>query len=265
MVSAIHVWGVARARGAEVLLRIEDHDQSRCRPEYETSIREDLEWLGFAADTEVPRQSERGDAYAEIFAALDKQTLTYACSCSRRDIDALIPPVTDVETRYPGTCSQGAVDPATTAARRIRMAPGIERFNDLALGPQEQSPSDQCGDFLIRDRLGQWTYQFAVAVDDFHQGVNLVVRGWDILASTGRQMRLARLIGRTYLPRFMHHPLVHKADGAKLSKSDADSGVRELRAAGQTAAEVIGMAARIAGLIATERPITATETGSLFA
>lgn len=258
------MWGVARSRGAEVLLRIEDHDRSRCRPEYEASIREDLAWLGFAADAEAPRQSERGDAYADVFAGLERQGLTYPCSCSRRDIDALIPPINDVEPRYPGTCSASRVDPATTLARRVRMAPGVERFDDLALGRQEQSPADQCGDFLVRDRLGQWTYQLAVAVDDYHQGVNLVVRGWDILASTGRQLRLARLIGRTYLPRFLHHPLVHRPDGAKLSKSDGDSGVRELRAAGRTAAEVIGMAARIAGIASSERPIEAADVHTLF-
>ncbi|HET9152174.1 MAG TPA: glutamate--tRNA ligase family protein, partial [Gemmatimonadales bacterium] len=104
----------------------------------------------------------------------------------------------------------------------------------------------QCGDLLVRDRLGNWTYQFAVTVDDLDQGIDLVVRGDDILASTGRQLRLARLLGRERMPLFLHHPLIVKPGGAKLSKASGDTGVRELRAAGMTAADVLETGARLA-------------------
>jgi len=87
---------------------------------------------------------------------------------------------------------------------------------------------------LIRDRLGNWTYQFAVSVDDFRQGIDLVIRGEDLLASTGRQIRIARLLGRAEPATFLHHPLIMKSPGRKLSKSDADSGIRDLRALGWT-------------------------------
>ena len=114
---------------------------------------------------------------------------------------------------------------------RLRIDPGIETFEDARLGPQEQDPSAQCGDLLLRDRAGNWTYQFAVTVDDWEQGVDLVIRGMDLLPSTGRQIRLARLLGREHMPVFFHHPLIMKSPDQKLSKSDGDTGIRELRRA----------------------------------
>ena len=122
------------------------------------------------------------------------------------------------------------------------MEPGVERFFDELLGPQEQDPSRQSGDVLVRDRHGNWTYQFAVTVDDHLQRVTDVIRGMDLLDSTGRQLRLARLIGRANPPRFWHHSLVMKSPTQKLSKSDGDTGVRDLRAQGWTAEEVLAKA-----------------------
>jgi glutamyl-tRNA synthetase/glutamyl-Q tRNA(Asp) synthetase len=118
----------------------------------------------------------------------------------------------------------------------------VERFVDLRLGPQEQRPSEQCGDLLARDRDGNWTYQFAATVDDYVQGVTLVIRGVDLLTSTGRQIQLARLLGRDEPPEFLHHPLIMKSPHQKLSKSDGDTGIRDLRAKGWTAAQVVDAA-----------------------
>lgn len=193
-------------------------------------------------DAEAPRQSERGARYAEVLGTLERAGLAYPCDCSRRDIAAESGDVLNEETRYPGRCRARTLDSGTVVARRVRMEPGVERFDDLALGAHQQSPDDQCGDFLIRDRLGNWTYQFAVTVDDFDQGIDLVVRGEDLLASTGRQIRLSRLIGRATPPQFLHHTLLRKPGGAKLSKSDGDTGVRDLRAGGRSASDVLRMA-----------------------
>jgi glutamyl-tRNA synthetase/glutamyl-Q tRNA(Asp) synthetase len=124
----------------------------------------------------------------------------------------------------------------------VRLEPSVERFVDLRLGPQEQRPSEQCGDLLVRDRDGNWTYQFAATVDDFVQGVTLVIRGVDLLDSTGRQIQLARLLGRSDPPAFLHHPLIMKSPAQKLSKSDRDTGIRELRARGWTPRRVIEQA-----------------------
>ena len=121
----------------------------------------------------------------------------------------------------------------------MRLEPSVERFVDRRLGPQEQRPSEQCGDLLVRDRDGHWTYQFAATVDDHVQGVTLVVRGMDLLASTGRQIQLARLLGRAEPPEFLHHALIMKSPGQNLSKSDSDTGIRDLRARGWRPAEVI--------------------------
>jgi glutamyl/glutaminyl-tRNA synthetase len=118
------------------------------------------------------------------------------------------------------------------------MDPGVERFDDVFVGAQEQDPSVQCGDVLIRDRRGNWTYQFAAAIDDYRQGIDLVIRGVDLLPSTGRQMRIARLLGRVEPATFAHHPLIMKGADQKLSKSDGDTGVRDLRALGRTPEQV---------------------------
>ena len=128
-----------------------------------------------------------------------------------------------------------------------------------------QIPSEQCGDLLARDRDGCWTYQFAVTVDDLAQGVTLVVRGDDLLASTGRQIQLARLLGRSEPPRFLHHPLVMKTPTQKLSKADRDTSVRDLRAAGRSAADIIGQAAHAAGLTERDRPLPADRVAGLAA
>ena len=240
VVNALYVWETARRRGGRVLLRIEDHDRQRSRPEYEASILDDLAWLGFTPDGPLVRQSERGSIYEAALGRLRARGLVYACECTRREISAATGGGS--ELRYPGTCATKELPDAAGRALRIRLAPAVERFDDLLQGPQAQRPSDQCGDLLARDRNGFWTYQFAVTVDDMEQGVDLVIRGMDLLASTGRQIQLARLLGRTEPPRFMHHPLVMKSPDQKVSKSDGDTGIREMRAAGMTPSDVVSLA-----------------------
>jgi glutamyl/glutaminyl-tRNA synthetase len=134
---------------------------------------------------------------------------------------------------------------------------------DAIVGPcaDEVAPD---GDLPIRDRVGNWTYAFSVVVDDLRQGIDLVIRGRDLLAATPAQIRLGRLLGRETPATFAHHPLIRRADGHKLSKAAGDTAVRELRAAGQTAPEVIGRAAAAVGLIDVPRPLEATEVGRLF-
>jgi glutamyl-Q tRNA(Asp) synthetase len=274
VVNAAEVWRETRARGGDVLLRIEDHDRQRSRPEYEAAILEDLAWLGFAADAPPIRQSERDDIYLHALDTLRRQGLVYACDCSRAAIvaaraapdggeadvaqaDAAVaqafpgPPkrvsraggrAADTELCYPGTCRDRGLAEGPGLGLRLRLEPAVERFVDLRLGAQEQRPSDQCGDLLVRDRDGNWTYQFAATVDDLVQGVTLVIRGVDLLASTGRQIQLARLLGRAEPPTFLHHGLIMKTPDQKLSKSDGDTGIRELRARGWTPQQMIDAA-----------------------
>ena len=201
--------------------------------------------------------------------------LVYACSCSRSavaqqagaarrrrpwrfrrpDAAAGLQASRDAEVCYPGTCAHRQLADGPGVGLRVRLEPSIERFVDLRLGPQAQRPSDQCGDLLARDRDGNWTYQFAATVDDYVQGITLVIRGVDLLSSTGRQIHLARLLGRETPPAFLHHALIMKGSGTsaqKLSKSDGDTGIGELRARGWTPAQVIAHAMAMVGV---PRPI----------
>lgn len=242
------VWEQARIAGGRVLLRIEDHDRERCRPEYEAGILDDLDWLGYVPDIYPTnlyrsgfcngRQSDRDIIYRDAVGQLRAHGLVYACGCSRKEILTGAPAGGFQELRYSGRCRDLALPLLDGYGWRVRMDPGAEPFVDARLGPQDQDPAAQCGDLLIRDRRGNWTYQFAVTVDDWQQQIGLVVRGEDLLASTGRQIRLARLLGRTTPPRFLHHPLIMKSPDQKLSKSDGDTGIRELRARGMSAADV---------------------------
>ncbi len=275
VVNAVYVWGLARRFGGQVLLRIEDHDRQRCRPEYETSILDDLDWLGLAPDlgttpefrrgSHPQRQSDAGARYARALQRLNAAGVVYPCLCSRKDIAQDLPERPGEERRYPGTCRSARVPAESTPARRITLENVAEQFHDLRLGPQTQRPSEQCGDLLARDRLGQWTYQFAVTVDDLAQGVTVVIRGEDLLSSTGRQISVARLLGRTAPIAYLHHPLVRHPDGAKLSKCNRDTGIRELRAAGHRADAILGRAAFLAGLRPDDRPIAVGALQDLFA
>lgn len=245
VVNALYVWGMARQAGGGVLLRVEDHDRQRSRPEYEDALLEDLAWLGFSPDGAPVRQSQREEVYRAALSRLVEQGLVYGCACTRRDLQRSASGA-DGERRYPNTCRERRLPLGDDVGWRVRIEEGDERFTDLILGPQTQRPSAQCGDLLIRDRLGNWTYQFAVVADDMEQGITHVIRGEDLLASTGRQIRLARLLGRPGPPVFAHHPLVMKSPTEKLSKSDGATGVRQLRAAGWSPEEVLARARDLA-------------------
>lgn len=269
--NAIYVWGMARASGGKVLLRVEDHDRQRCRPEYESALLEDLEWLGFIPDqpafAELKqgrssfRQSDNNAAYESALEILRARQHVYACECSRRDeavrADRADKTDTASEVPYSGRCRERNLARGPGRGLRVVIEPGHETFTDLLLGEQRQDPSRQCGDLLLRDRLGNWTYQFAVVVDDLRHGVTTVIRGEDLLTSTGRQIRLARMLGAEHPPEFAHHPLILKPSGDKLSKANRDTAVRELRANGLTAREIIGRAAAAVGLIPEFRPVEA--------
>ena len=218
VLNAIYVWDLARAHGAQVLLRIEDHDRERCRPEYEAGILDDLDWLGFVPDIyptadyragRCPgRQSDRVEIYGEAVAMLRAKGLLYACDCTRRTLSG----------RYDGRCRTRGLPLSDGYGWRVVVDAGVEAFDDLVLGRQAQEPSDQCGDVLIRDRRGNWTYQFAVSVDDWQQKIDLVIRGADLLASTGRQIRLGRMLGREHPARVRAPSSGHEIAGSEVEQ-----------------------------------------------
>ena len=263
VINAIWTWGIARSAGGRVLLRIEDHDRQRSRPEFEDSILRDLDWLGFRADAPLVRQSERSGLYRDELNRLERLGLAYACSCSRREMALAAPDIPGEEMRYPGTCRENLLAWKPGLSWRVKLDPGSVEFTDRRLGPQLQTPSLQCGDLQAMDRLGNWTYQFAVTVDDYLQGVTLVIRGEDLLPSTGRQILLAGLLGRSSPPAFFHHALLLKPGGGKLSKAQRDTGIRELRERGESPEIVLGRAAYAGGLIDGLRGIGQGEVAGL--
>jgi glutamyl/glutaminyl-tRNA synthetase len=265
VVNALYVWGMARAAGGRVLLRIEDHDRQRSRPDFERSILEDLEWLGLEADAPMVRQSERAGLYREQLERLRAAGLAYACSCSRKELARSTPDIPGEEMRYPGICRTRNLEWKPGLSWRVILEDDAVRFSDGRMGGQVQVPALQCGDLQVMDRLGNWTYQFAVTVDDYLQGITLVIRGEDLLPSTGRQILLARLLGRPESAAFLHHPLILKPNGEKLSKSAKDTGIRELRSQGMSPALVVGLAAHAVGLIPNERELSVAELPGLFA
>lgn len=274
---ALFVWGIGRAAAAEIVLRIEDHDRQRCRPVYEAALLEDLNWLGlepdqprvesFLSGPSEYRQSDCGAVYRAAAARLAAQGLIYACSCSRAEILRRTEPQGG-ELCYDNHCASlgrmGEEALEQPGALRLRLDPGTVAFEDLLLGRQVQRPAEQCGDLLIRDRLGHWTYQFCVVVDDLRQGINLVIRGTDLLASTGRQLQIASLLGNSRPIQYLHHPLLTDPAGRKLSKRDFDRSICELRSEGWTAAAVLCQAAHRAGLAAQDCPISTSEMPDLI-
>ncbi len=255
--NAVWTWGLARQARARVLLRIEDHDRQRSRPEYDAALLEDLEWLGFRADLGPLRQSDPDAlaAYEDALARLRGDGLVYGCDCTRSTFVAW---AAANRRDWSGPGCPGDCRRRNVAGPVLRVALGdeSEAWSDLLAGPcrADVAPS---GDLAIRDRHGNWTYGFCVVVDDARQGVDLVVRGRDLLEATPGQIRLARILGRDTAPAFAHHPLITRPDGSKLSKSSGDTGVRELKAAGRSAAEVIEMAAAATGYGSSDRPASA--------
>lgn len=260
--NAVWTWGVARATGGTVLLRIEDHDRGRSRPEHEAQILADLGWLGLepdavsrsllaAAGPSPFRQSDCDADYRRALEDLGRATPLYGCSCSRaqiaRDTD-MGQQAPGREVRYPGSCRErGLPLGAPGVGTRAVLPAGEVVFLDTRLGPQRQHPAEQSGDLLLRDAVGNWTYQFAVTVDDIRHGVTLVVRGEDLLESTGRQILLGQLLGRAAPATFLHHPLILGESGAKLSKRDQAVSLRSLREGGASPAEVLREAANRTG------------------
>lgn len=263
--NAIYAWGMAASSGARVLLRIEDHDRERSRAAYADAILEDLAWLGFVPDGGPVHQRESPAPYVAAVDRLRGAGLVYACDCTRSTL-ATWAAAHGHPWRGPGCpggCRERALADDPSLTLRVALGAGEESWEDRLLGPRSGAVT-VAGDLPIRDRAGNWTYALCVVVDDLRQGIDLVIRGEDLAEATPAQIRLGRLLGRSQPPAFAHHPLIRKSNGAKLSKADGDTGVRELRAAGRSAEAVIGEAVAEVGLLPEPRAMTAAEVGQLF-
>ncbi len=249
-----------RLAGERFLLRIEDTDRQRCRPEYVAALLEDLRWLGLNWD-EGPRsaepdeyfQSQRLPVYERYYAQLEQAGLAYPCFCSpdalaqarERQRAAGRPP------RYPGTCAwlspeavQQRLSQGEKPTLRFRVPAGRTiAFDDLIRGPQTFR-SDDIGDFIIRRADGSPAFFFCNAVDDALMGITHVLRGEDHLANTPRQLLILEVLGLP-APRYGHLPLIVGEDGAPLSKRNGSRSIRELRQQGYLPLAVVNLLARL--------------------
>ena len=237
----------ARQRGGELILRNEDLDRSRCRPEYVLAMIEDLRWFGLDW-TEGPdcggpfgpyNQSERMNFYRAVLEMLRAGNWIYPCTCSRKDIQAAVSaPHGDDEPIYPGTCRGRNVPPAggTQYSWRFRVpnGEGIE-FHDQQLGPQRFVAGRDFGDFVVWRPDDVPAYQLACVADDAAMGITEVVRGADLLVSTARQLLLYRALKRPP-PAFFHCGLLADENGRRLAKRHDSLSLRTLRERGQTPA-----------------------------
>jgi glutamyl-Q tRNA(Asp) synthetase len=189
-------------------LRIEDLDRPREVAGSADGILRTLECFGFEWDG-LTRQSERGELYADALRALQSQRRTFACTCSRAQLED--------ELRYPGTCRDRPTPPGP-AAVRLRVEPGEIRFTDRIQGTYRQEVATAVGDIILKRRDQIIAYVLAVVVDDAAQNVTHIVRGADLLDNTPRQIYLQRLLGYAE-PRYAHVPVLTEPDGSKLAKS----------------------------------------------
>ena len=248
--SALTAWDLAQAAGGTFLLRIEDIDRARCRPEWEAGLADDLHWLGLSWPEPAMRQSDRGAAHQAALARLQALGVTYRCTCTRGDIRAALSapqegavPLGPDGPVYPGTCRhKGHSDPG--AAIRLDMAramalTGAVTFQEtgpLHPGAHRIAPATlvaEVGDIVLARRDIGPSYHLAVVVDDAAQGVTLVPRGADLFAATAIHAVLQRLLGLP-TPQYHHHRLIRDDAGRRLAKRDDARALSLYRAGGMT-------------------------------
>lgn len=287
--TALAAWLSARSRRGTLIWRIEDLDPPRTVPGAAEEQLADLAWLGLDWD-EGPRadgggetgphgpyrQSLRGELYRRALVRLDAAGRLFPCRRSRKDLLGLAsaPHGAGGAPPYPKSLRPARIEPGSLerlearerldAAIRFRVDDEPVHFTDRLRGEVEERVAETVGDFVLRRRDGLWAYQLAVVVDDLAMGVDEVVRGADLLASTGRQIQLVRALGGAP-PAYAHLPLLLNERGEKLSKRDGGATLAELRAAGVAPERVVGWLAWTLGLLERPRPASPQALVSLFA
>jgi glutamyl-Q tRNA(Asp) synthetase len=259
--SALTAFGAAERDGGRFLLRIEDIDLTRCRPEYGSAIAEDLAWLGLTWERPVRRQSMHLSDYQGALNRLDERAVLYPCFCTRKEIAqeiarAASAPHGPEGPHYPGTCRNLSHDERTQRiaagasyalrldVRRAReQVSGPLLFEEQGAGPEgetgvQEATPELFGDVVLARKEMPTSYHLSVAVDDALQGVTLVTRGNDLFPATHLQRLLQALLSLP-TPRYAHHRLLLDASGKKFSKRDGAVTLRELRKKGMSPREVL--------------------------
>ena len=255
--SCLLAWLSARSVGGGMVLRLEDLDPDRCRPECCDQVMRDLEWLGLDWDGEPVYQSKRTEVYRQAFQRLEQQDIIYPCFCTRAErLAASAPHRSDGAAVYDGRCGRlteaerEELSRTRRPAWRVRVPEQVIAFRDLLKKDYKEDLKRDCGDFILRRSDGVFAYQLAVVVDDAAMGVTQVVRGSDLLSSTPRQLWLQERLSLPH-PEYGHLPLLLAPDGRRLAKRDRDLELGRLQEK-YTAPELVGRLAFAAGL--TDRP-----------
>lgn len=255
--AALFAFRAARDAGGRFLLRIEDIDQGRCRPEFETAIYEDLAWLGLEWEEPVRRQSECMADYEAALDRLNRLGVLYPCFCTRKDIQTEIDaaggaPHGPDGPIYPGTCKalsnearEARAERGDRFALRLDMEQALKEvgaltWNDLDRG-ETIADAAIFGDVVLARKDTPTSYHLSVTIDDHLQDVTLVTRGEDLFPATHVHRVLQALLGLD-TPTYRHHGLLSAPDGRRLAKRDKAQTLRSLREAGLSAAEVRKMA-----------------------
>ena len=238
--SAITAYDLVQERGGRFLLRIEDIDGERSRPELADEFRTDLEWLGLEWE-ELPAQSTRLDRYEEVARSLMSRGLLYPCTCTRVDIVSAKPRVGSDGTTYPGACKGCAVDPSKSAALRLdidrAMAEVGEIFWEDELAGLIKADPREFGDVVLVRKDAPASYHLAATLDDAADGITLVTRGQDLFTSTHVHRVLQALLDLP-VPEWHHHPLLVDHSGQKLAKRRGSPSLADRRKAGEDGREL---------------------------
>jgi glutamyl-queuosine tRNA(Asp) synthetase len=267
--SALVAWLVAKSQGGSIVLRIEDLDAERSKPQFIDAVQRDFEALGLTWDEGPYFQHDRDEAYQAAYDELCERGLVYPCFCTRADLHAASAPHHGEKLVYAGTCRNLTDEERTERMKERRPASRLIvpdetlSFVDGIQGAYSQNLAAECGDFLIRRSDDAFAYQLAVVVDDAAQGVNSIVRGVDLLCSTPQQMYLQDLLGYPH-PSYAHVPLLVAEEGRRLSKRDHDAALDALLERFKTPAGIIGHIAGITGIAPTCDPATPEQLLATF-
>ena len=233
--SAVLAHDLARNAGGRFLLRIEDIDGPRSRPELTDAFRRDLEWLGLEWE-EMPAQSTRLESYEEAARGLLRRGYLYPCSCTRAEIEALEPRLGSQGAIYPGTCKGARLDPAKPAALRLDVDRAMADTGELvwedALAGKQVADPREAGDVVIVRKDAPSSYHLAATLDDAADGVTLVTRGADLFPATHIHRLLQALLGLP-VPRWHHHALLLDESGRKLAKRRGSPSLADRRSTGE--------------------------------
>lgn len=262
--AALVSWLYVKSQGGSIVLRIEDLDVCRSKPQYSSALQKDFESLGLTWDEGPYYQQTKTAEYEEAFNELRSQGLLYPCFCSRADLHSAQAPHRGDSFIYPGTCrnlsaaeQQKKIQLKSPAYRLIVPSTRLS-FSDAFQGEHCFDLADEIGDFIVKRADGGFAYQLACAIDDAKQNISVVIRGVDLLSSTPQQLYIKRLLSLKQAS-FGHIPLLVNEQGRRLSKRDKDADIEEMKRTLKSSEGIVGKLAYLSGMIDCDEAISLDE------